>query len=96
MFEPGETTKTFTYDTLLGAVSGVINFKLDDNYADKYFMTLNQMNFEILDIDYDAPTLINYYIVNMERCYMYFRISTSESVWVYYLLSLRGTRLPPT
>ena len=26
---------------------------------------------------------------------MYFRISTSESVWVYYLLSLKGTRLPP-
>ena len=54
------------------------------------------MNFEILDVDYDAPALINYYVVNMERCYMYFRISTSESVWVYYLLSLKGTRLPPT
>ena len=96
VFEPGETTKTFTYDTLLGAVSGVISFSLDENYADKYYMSTTSMNFEILDVDYDAPTLINYYVVNMERCYMYFRISTSESVWVYYLLTLKGTRLPPT
>ena len=96
VFEPGETTKTFTYDTKLGAVSGVFSFALDENYADKYYMNVNTMNFEILDIDYDAPTLINYYIVNAERCYMYFRLSTSESVWVYYLLSLKGTRLPPT
>ena len=95
-FEPGETKKTFTYDTLLGAVSGVFSFTLDENYADKYYMNVNTMNFEILDIDYDAPNLINYYVVNTERCYMYFRISTSESVWVYYLLSLKGTRLPPT
>lgn len=30
----------------------------------------------------------------MERCSMYFRISTSESVWIYYMLTLRGTVFP--
>lgn len=53
------------------------------------------MKFEILDIDTEKPLLINYYIVNLERCYMYFRISTSESVWAYYLLSRKGTVKPP-
>ena len=30
----------------------------------------------------------------MDRTYMYFRISTSESVIVYYMLSLIGTEPP--
>lgn len=58
-------------------------------------MATNQLNFEILDIDYSPPNLENEYIVELERTYMYYRISTSESAWVYYLLSLKGTAKPP-
>lgn len=57
-------------------------------------METDQLSFEILDIDYEVPTILNHYIVELERTYMYYRISTSESAYVYYLLSLRGTREP--
>jgi len=40
------------------------------------------------------PQIINYYIMNMDRTYMYFRISATESVICYYLLSLEGTQNP--
>jgi len=57
-------------------------------------MPFQKLNFEILDIDYEAPKVINYYIVDMSRTYMYFRISTSESVYAYYMLTLKGTDIP--
>jgi hypothetical protein len=57
-------------------------------------MPFQKLNFEILDIDYEAPKVINYYIVDMSRTYMYFRISTSESVYAFYMLTLKGTDLP--
>ena len=70
----------------------MIEFEIEGEYATKYVLPVSQINFEILDIDDAMPELINYYVMNMERCSMYFRISTSESVWVYYLLSLKGTK----
>jgi hypothetical protein len=72
-----------------------MEFTIQTEFQSIYYMTVNQLNFEILDIDYDPPTLKNDYIVELERTYMYYRISTSESSWSYYLLSLRGTVEPP-
>lgn len=95
VFLPDETIKTFTYNTLLGAVSGQIFFELETKFKEKYFMETNYVNFEILDVDVNPPKLINYYIVDMDRTYMYFRISTSENCWVKYLLTLKGTIKPP-
>mmetsp|Transcript_28897 Transcript_28897/g.26231 ORF Transcript_28897/g.26231 Transcript_28897/m.26231 type:complete len:148 (+) Transcript_28897:6241-6684(+) len=95
VFTPGELEKTFDYKTNIGAISGLMEFTVDPNYANIYFMEENQLNFEILDIDYDAPFLENDYIVELERTYMYYRISSSESCWAYYLLTKRGTVEPP-
>lgn len=95
VFLPGETIKTFTYNTLVGAVSGQIFFELEAKFKQKYFMVTNYANFEILDVDVNPPKLINYYIVDMDRTYMYFRISASENCWVKYLLTLKGTIKPP-
>ena len=94
-FQIGETSKTLTYHTYIGAVSGQIQFWLDSVFASKYTMNTNIINFEILDIDNLPPKLLNYYIVDMDRTYMYFRISTSESGWVRYMLTLKGTQPPP-
>ena len=95
VFGIGETSKTFTYTTYDHAVSGSIQFWLDSTYASKYTMNTNVINFEILDVDHTPPKLLNYYIVDMDRTYMYFRISTSESGWVKYLLTNKGTLQPP-
>lgn len=57
-------------------------------------MPNQKLNFEILDIDHDTPKVINYYMVDMSRTFMYFRISTSESVYVFYMLTLKGTDIP--
>ena len=93
-FGIGETQATFTYFTDVLAVSGQIMFWLDSNYSSKYTMNTNIINFEIMDIDNSPPTILNYYIVDMDRTYMYFRISTSESGWVYYILAYKGTKQP--
>jgi hypothetical protein len=58
-------------------------------------MPQDYVSFEILDKDTEIPKVINYYIVDMGRTYMYFRVSSTESVTCYYLLSLKGTRIPP-
>jgi len=102
-FMPGEVVKTFTYTTKTSktsssgkeAVSGSIKFRLDSNYSGKYYMPVTELNFEVLDLDRTPPKIINYYIVDMDRTYMYFRVSSSESVWVYYMLSYLGTEIPP-
>jgi len=46
------------------------------------------MIFEMLDKDIIKPRVINYYIVDMDRTYMLFRISADESSYTYYMLSL--------
>lgn len=93
-FLVGDTTKSFTYSTAVNAVSGQIQFTLDSNYKGKYTMNTDIINFEMLDLDHSPPTLLNYYIVDMDRTYMYFRVSSSESGWVRYLLTLKGTLRP--
>ena len=93
-FGIGETSKTFTYYTKVLAVSGQILFWLDSAYASKYTMNTNIINFEIMDLDNAPPDILNYYIVDMDRTYMYFRISTSESGWIYWILSYKGTKKP--
>ena len=95
VFQPGQTELTFTYTTKIGGVSGSINFGVETPYDSKYVLSTTSMNFEILDIDKEKPRLINYYIVDLDRTYLYFRISSSESVHVYYLLTLKGTIPPP-
>ena len=95
VFKPGELTKTFQYTTTDGAVSGLILFSLDSTYSSIYYMETDTINVEILDIDTEPPEVLNEYIVTMDRTYMYYRISTSESAWVYYLLTLKGTIAPP-
>lgn len=52
------------------------------------------MIFEMLDLDREKPRIINYYIMDMDRTYMYFRISSAESTDTYYMLSLDGTDSP--
>jgi len=94
-FKPGETTKTFQYHTIDGAVSGLILFSLQAEFQTVYYMETDTINVEILDIDTEPPEVLNEYIVTMDRTYMYYRISTSESAWVYYLLTLKGTVPPP-
>eukprot|EP01017_Pseudomicrothorax_dubius_P036244 TRINITY_DN5170_c0_g1_i7.p1 TRINITY_DN5170_c0_g1~~TRINITY_DN5170_c0_g1_i7.p1 ORF type:complete len:641 (-),score=124.40 TRINITY_DN5170_c0_g1_i7:50-1972(-) len=93
-FKPGETSKNFTYQTLTGAVSGLIMLSVDGYYKTIYYVPNNNITFEILDIDTTPPQLLNYYIVDLGRTYMYFRVSASESSWVSYLLTLRGTVTP--
>lgn len=94
-FLPGETSKNISYTTLVGAVSGIIRFSLGSPYDQLYYMPQTDVNFEILDVDMTPPSVVNEYIVELDRTYMYYRISTSESVWVYYLLTLKGTVKPP-
>jgi hypothetical protein len=94
VFKPGMTALTFRYITKVGAVSGLISFAISGTLKDIYYMPANIMNFEILDIDTEPPAVLNYYIVDLGRTYMYFRISTSESVWAKSLLTLKGTLKP--
>jgi len=95
VFQAGELEKTFQYTTIDGAVSGLIQFSLQTEFQNIYYMETDILNFEILDIDNEVPLVLNEYIVTLDRTYMYYRISTSESVWVYYLLTLKGTVAPP-
>lgn len=46
------------------------------------------MIFEMLDADFKKPRIINYYIMDMDRTYMYFRVSGAESANTHYMLSL--------
>ena len=57
-------------------------------------MPFKEMTFEMLDVDLDPPKIINYYITNMDRTFMNFRISSSESAITYYMLTLDGTNTP--
>jgi len=50
------------------------------------------MSFEMLNRDTDRPEVIHYYIVDMDRTFMYFRVSSSESVLLYYMLTLKGKK----
>eukprot|EP01015_Nassula_variabilis_P005323 TRINITY_DN1388_c0_g1_i2.p1 TRINITY_DN1388_c0_g1~~TRINITY_DN1388_c0_g1_i2.p1 ORF type:complete len:252 (+),score=55.66 TRINITY_DN1388_c0_g1_i2:56-811(+) len=93
-FEPGQTEITFNYITSEGAVSGLIKLKVGEKFEKLYFVAQDTINFEILDVDKEPPAILNYYIADLGRTYMYFRISASETAVVYYLLSLRGTQLP--
>lgn len=65
-----------------------------NNYDSLYYMPYDLLNFEILDIDREPPEVINFYMVDLSRTYMYFRISTSESVYAFHMLTLKGTDLP--
>lgn len=58
------------------------------------FTPQNKISFEVLDIDLTPPGVVNYYIEDIGRTYLYFRVSTDKSVTVYYLLSLLGTQPP--
>jgi len=49
---------------------------------------------EILQIDSHPPEVLNEEIYRLERTRVGIRISTSESVMIYYLLTLRGTVQP--
>jgi len=54
-------------------------------------MPYKKLTFEMLDVDNQPPKIINYYIHNMDRTFMNFRISSSESAHTYYMLTLAGT-----
>lgn len=95
VFQPGELEKTFQYTIHDGAVSGMIQFTLQPEFKNIYYMPTDLLNFEILDIDNEPPQILNEYIVTMDRTYMYYRISTSENVWAHYMLTLKGTKIPP-
>jgi len=58
--------------------------------------TLEQslISMEILQIDYNPPEVLNEEIYRLERTRVGIRISTSESVSVYYMLTLKGTNHP--
>ena len=43
----------------------------------------------------NPPEVLNHDIYKLERTTIGIRISTSESVYVYYLLTLKGTVPPP-
>jgi hypothetical protein len=58
-------------------------------------MPYTYMNFEILDVDNTPPNILNWYLVTLDRTYMYFRISTDESIHTYYMLTKLGTVTPP-
>lgn len=49
---------------------------------------------EILQIDQNPPEVLNEEIYRLERTRVGIRISTSESVMVYYMLTLKGTVMP--
>lgn len=95
VFQPGETVKTFTYTSNSQAVSGEIQFTIDDTYASKYYMENDIINFEILDVDVQEPAVLDDYIVDMDRTWLYYRVSSSESAWVYWMLTYEGTLTPP-
>ena len=73
----------------------MILFKFKDPaFEDIYYMPFKDVTFDLLDEDNEPPIIINNYIFNMNRNFMNFRISSSESATTYYLLTLDGTNKP--
>lgn len=71
-------------------------FELDSVYSSIYILTYPSLSFEILNLDTTPPSVINYYIEQMDRTYIYLRISSDESVIIYSMLTLLGTEAPTT
>lgn len=93
-FPPGTTQLSFVYITKIGGVSGSLSLSLDSPYDSIYNLLTPSISLEILDKDTTSPKVLNYYMTHLDRTYLKFRISTSESVVVHYMLTLEGTPPP--
>lgn len=63
--QPGQTEVNFKYTVKEGAVSGMIEFYLDDAYKDLFYIETNVLNFEVLEKDVDPPEIIQIYLHNL-------------------------------
>jgi hypothetical protein len=93
-FQPGETKKEFNYKATEGAVSGIIELSLDQQFENLYYMPEKRINFEIQDRDFTPPTIVATKQISQTSTTMSMRASTDENTKVYYLASLRGTQPP--
>ena len=57
----------FTYKTFNGAVSGLIDLQLQPEFRDIYYLPTPEINFEIEDIDKQAPSIQEFMITNLHK-----------------------------
>jgi plastocyanin len=93
-FQPGEKVQMFSYKSMKGAVSGLIELQLQADFADIYYMATPTINFEIEDVDSKPPSIEDYQITDLKMKSASLRVSCDESARVYYICSIKGTITP--
>jgi hypothetical protein len=84
----------FSYKSLKGAVSGLIELQLQADFEDIYYLPTPTINFEIEDVDSKPPSIEEYQITDLQMKSAKLRVSCDESAQVYYICSIKGTITP--
>lgn len=94
VFQPGQTSASFTYTSTMGGASGLIAFSLDAEFTSTYYFVQPTINIELYQSSTIPPNIVTIKSFNVTSNSAKIRISVDKNSEVKYIIAKKGTPKP--